>query len=95
LDIPVDSLIPRVPQRLNYILWIEDLLNSKPNASGIDIGCGSSCIFSLLACTLNKKWKMLTSEIDDSNYEYAVNNVKINKLNDQITSMTKINSFKC
>lgn len=88
LDIPVDRLIPRVPQRLNYILWVEDLLSCKSNASGIDIGCGSSCIFSLLACALNKNWKMLTSEIDDLNYKYAINNVTINNLTERIRSMT-------
>lgn len=27
LEIPVDSLIPTVPQKLNYIHWVEDLLS--------------------------------------------------------------------
>ena len=42
LDIlmPSDRLIPTVPLRLNYILWLEDLLVSLPkkSISGIDIG---------------------------------------------------------
>ena len=38
VDIPTNHLIPRVPQRINYILWLEDLLNQSKNAIGIDIG---------------------------------------------------------
>lgn len=38
VDIPTDHLIPRIPQRINYILWIEDLLEKSPNCIGIDIG---------------------------------------------------------
>lgn len=44
--IPLDRLIPTVPLRLNYILWIEDLLSivteevecEKHDVHGIDIG---------------------------------------------------------
>lgn len=49
LEIPVDSLIPTVPQKLNYIHWVEDLLRcgdvpceglvpEGKNVVGIDIG---------------------------------------------------------
>lgn len=44
VELPLDRLIPTIPQRLNYIHWIEDLLNMLPNAlinktiTGIDIG---------------------------------------------------------
>lgn len=38
VEIPLDHLIPRVPQRLNYALWIEDLLGRPSKAIGIDIG---------------------------------------------------------
>ena len=40
IDIPLDRLIPTVPLRLNYIHWIEDLLETcKQEAiTGIDIG---------------------------------------------------------
>jgi len=44
LDIPLDRLIPRVPLRLNYVHWIEDLLMEDgviPSGSGVcgvDIG---------------------------------------------------------
>lgn len=43
LSIPLDRLIPTVPLRLNYILWIEDLLACLPDTRhatvrGFDIG---------------------------------------------------------
>ena len=44
VDLPLDRLIPTIPQRLNYIHWIEDLLQTLPDVSksetvrGIDIG---------------------------------------------------------
>ena len=31
-------LVPTVPQKLNYIHWIEDLVGERENVSGIDIG---------------------------------------------------------
>jgi len=40
ISIPLDRLIPTVPLRLNYILWLEDIFGSaaKPQLVGIDIG---------------------------------------------------------
>lgn len=41
VDIPEDRLVPTLPLRLNYILWIEDLLNAIKkggNVWGLDIG---------------------------------------------------------
>lgn len=39
--LPPDKLIPTLPLRLNYILWIEDILETAGRTSniiGIDIG---------------------------------------------------------
>lgn len=42
LNIPENKLIPTLPLRLNYILWIEDLLDwtaeRQFSVSGVDIG---------------------------------------------------------
>ncbi|XP_015760312.1 PREDICTED: uncharacterized protein LOC107339517 isoform X4 [Acropora digitifera] len=44
LSIPLDRLIPRVPLRLNYVLWIEDVLSCLPEVfrhvteRGFDVG---------------------------------------------------------
>ena len=41
LEIPTNRLIPTIPLRLNYLLWIQDLLsfqNTDQTHTGIDIG---------------------------------------------------------
>lgn len=96
LEIPLDSLCPAIPGRLDYIHWVEDLLqinhfcedNSitttkkdfQINIKGIDIGTGASCIYPLLACRLHPTWKFLAIEIDKRSIEYAKENIKRNYL---------------
>lgn len=89
VEIPLDKLIPTVPLRLNYILWIEDLLSiskGEGEIRGIDIGCGASCVYPLMAA---KKygWKMIATEIDDASLEYARGNVHRNNLGDLINGL--------
>ncbi|XP_034104810.1 U6 small nuclear RNA (adenine-(43)-N(6))-methyltransferase [Drosophila albomicans] len=81
VDFAPGSLVPTLALRLNYILWLEDLLAPLrlDTVRGIDIGCGSSCIYSLLAAKKNQ-WSMLALESKQSNIEYARDNVKRNKL---------------
>lgn len=45
VDFPINRLIPTLPLRLNYILWIEDILNTFgiKEVSGVDIGKFSGC----------------------------------------------------
>ncbi|XP_012158957.1 U6 small nuclear RNA (adenine-(43)-N(6))-methyltransferase [Ceratitis capitata] len=78
------SLVPTLPLRLNYILWLEDLITSLKLADaadvrGIDIGCGSSCIYTLLGARKNS-WRMYALESNDVNLEFARSNVKCNNL---------------
>ncbi|KAL1451417.1 hypothetical protein WDU94_005796 [Cyamophila willieti] len=82
VDIPSHSLVPTLPLRLNYILWIEDLLNAnqfQEPVHGIDIGTGASCVYPLLACRTNS-WSMLALECDPLSVEYAQRNVQQNNL---------------
>lgn len=86
VEIPLDKLIPTVPLRLNYILWIEDLLSitkKEGEIRGIDIGCGASCVYPLMAA---KKygWKMIATEIDAASLQYAKRNVQRNNLENLI-----------
>ncbi|KAI8505155.1 Methyltransferase-like protein 16 [Branchiostoma belcheri] len=94
VEIPNDRLIPTLPLRLNYIHWIEDLLQGmgegtkgagdSGKVTGIDIGAGACCIYPLLGCTLNG-WNFLATEVDPTSYTYAVNNVSRNSKQDNIT----------
>lgn len=89
VQIAEDRLIPTLPMRLNYLLWVEDLLNcahipSSETITGLDIGTGCCAIFPLLGVTLNKKWNFIATEIDPSNFSYANLNVKANNYSDRI-----------
>ncbi|KAI8897958.1 ribosomal RNA large subunit methyltransferase F-like protein [Globomyces pollinis-pini] len=97
LEIPLDSLIPPIPNRLDYILHIEDLLaNSKHKKEihGIDIGIGASCIYPILGCKTNSNWNFLGLEVDERNLEFAEDNIKRNKLNENDRIILKQNFSK-
>eukprot|EP00475_Leptophrys_vorax_P030056 TRINITY_DN44713_c0_g1_i1.p1 TRINITY_DN44713_c0_g1~~TRINITY_DN44713_c0_g1_i1.p1 ORF type:complete len:287 (-),score=52.25 TRINITY_DN44713_c0_g1_i1:25-885(-) len=87
VELPENRLCPPVPQRLNYLLWIQDLLTLSDNqhlVSGFDIGVGASCIFPLLGVK-HLGWKFAGSEIDSESLEYASRNVSKNCLEERIT----------
>jgi len=90
IEIPNDRMIPAVPQRLNYICWIEDLVklveNRSPdlNVLGIDIGTGASCIFPILGCHRNPSWSMIGVEADTKSFTIAQENVQRNYMHDSI-----------
>ncbi|CAJ0590610.1 unnamed protein product [Cylicocyclus nassatus] len=82
VDLPHGCLVPRVPQRLNYILFVEDLLELnqiKKDVIGIDIGTGASCIYALLGARW-AGWKFIATEADEAAARVANNNVARNKL---------------
>ncbi|KAG0128003.1 hypothetical protein HOY82DRAFT_45870 [Tuber indicum] len=90
LALPSDRLCPTVPNRLNYVLWIQDLLDSTGNLEndefdstrevvGLDVGTGASCIYPLLGCALRDGWKFIATDIDGKSLEYARENVRRNK----------------
>ncbi|KAI1004529.1 hypothetical protein K3495_g3679 [Podosphaera aphanis] len=99
--LPPDRLCPPVPNRLNYILWIQRLIdttistyeaisNQSQSILGLDIGTGASCIYPLLGCTLKSNWRFFgTEENDEKSLHFAGQNVFINKLQDRI-SLIKI-----
>ncbi|KAK5639850.1 hypothetical protein RI129_010661 [Pyrocoelia pectoralis] len=82
VDIPLTRMIPTVPLRLNYILWLEDLLNISPTSNvieGVDIGTGASCIYPLLGAK-SKGWRMLGTDVDAESLEWAQRNIDRNSL---------------
>ncbi|CAB0006363.1 unnamed protein product [Nesidiocoris tenuis] len=88
VEIIPDRLVPTLPLRLNYLLWLEDLLNFVPNENknvvGVDIGTGACCIYPLLAWK-HLSWKMLATETDEKSYECAQQNIERNYLQEVIT----------
>ncbi|KAF0753513.1 U6 small nuclear RNA (adenine-(43)-N(6))-methyltransferase [Aphis craccivora] len=85
VDLPVGRLIPTIPLRLNYLLWIEDLFNlnydNTKKIKGIDIG--SSCIYPLLAAK-QFQWSMVGTDINKEAIKNAIKNVEKNNLQNLI-----------
>ncbi|TPX33336.1 hypothetical protein SmJEL517_g03752 [Synchytrium microbalum] len=87
LEIPLDSLTPPVPNRLDYILCLRDLLECGDDDSYcvVDLGTGASCIYPLLGCRTFSSWSFIALESDRRLYEYALENIRRNDL------LTRIN----
>ncbi|CCA72870.1 hypothetical protein PIIN_06806 [Serendipita indica DSM 11827] len=88
LELSTDRLCPAIPNRLNYILWIQDILanSSRPDETvrGIDIGTGASVIYPLLACKLSPSWVFVATDIDTRSLMVAESNVARNGLQNRI-----------
>ncbi|WVZ21767.1 hypothetical protein V8G54_000311 [Vigna mungo] len=84
--IPDGQLCPTVPNRSNYIHWLEHLLSSNiipgtissdSKVRGFDIGTGASCIYPLLGASLHG-WSFVGSDVTDVAIEWAEKNVSSN-----------------
>ncbi|CAG9769318.1 unnamed protein product [Ceutorhynchus assimilis] len=87
VEIPKNKLVPTIPLRLNYILWIEDLLEfigRSDSIKGIDIGTGASCVYPLLAAKKNQ-WSILATETDNESFQCAQRNIENNNLSSLIS----------
>uniref|UniRef100_A0A182WDY1 U6 small nuclear RNA (adenine-(43)-N(6))-methyltransferase n=1 Tax=Anopheles minimus TaxID=112268 RepID=A0A182WDY1_9DIPT len=86
LELPPNKLVPTLPLRLNYIHWLEDIgsvaqWQDKETVRGIDIGCGASCIYPLLAVVQSQqRWHMVAIEKAEDSLESAKANVIRNEL---------------
>uniref|UniRef100_A0A0X3NK93 Methyltransferase-like protein 16 n=3 Tax=Schistocephalus solidus TaxID=70667 RepID=A0A0X3NK93_SCHSO len=87
VEFPLDRLVPTIPLRLNYILWIEDILENMSSMTPppliLDIGVGSSCIYPLLGARKNN-WKFIGVESDARNFNSSLSVVESNSLQDYI-----------
>uniref|UniRef100_A0A3Q7EMN7 U6 small nuclear RNA (adenine-(43)-N(6))-methyltransferase n=1 Tax=Solanum lycopersicum TaxID=4081 RepID=A0A3Q7EMN7_SOLLC len=97
--IPDGQLCPTVPNRSNYIHWIEDLLSSdiipkvqadRNTAKGFDIGTGTNCIYPLLGASL-LGWKFVGSDFTDVALEWAEKNVKSNPHISELIEVRRVN----
>ncbi|MFT6814752.1 MAG: 23S rRNA (adenine1618-N6)-methyltransferase [Sphingobacteriales bacterium] len=68
-EIPEFSLCPPIPGRLDYLLYVNDLVGKK-EVKLLDIGTGSSLIYPILA-TCHYGWKCTASEIDKNSISNA------------------------
>ncbi|KAH7339761.1 hypothetical protein B0J17DRAFT_656668 [Rhizoctonia solani] len=76
-----DRLCPPVPNRLNYVLWVSELvkiLNLEEPIVGVDIGTGSTAIYPLLACSIHKTWRFIAADIDSRSLAAAQANIEQN-----------------
>ncbi|KAI0790661.1 S-adenosyl-L-methionine dependent methyltransferase [Abortiporus biennis] len=93
-SVPDTRLCPPIPNRLNYILWLQDIIdytriilqvpNERPTL-GIDIGTGASAIYPLLGCASRTNWRFVGTDIDDTSLQCAQFNIERNNLQDRIT----------
>ncbi|KAJ5042257.1 uncharacterized protein L3040_004810 [Drepanopeziza brunnea f. sp. 'multigermtubi'] len=95
ITLPPDRLCPPVPNRLNYILWIQSLLDSTSDSYtdrydperevlGLDVGTGASCIYPLLGCSQRPNWRFAGTDTDDRSFQFAKKNVQDNGLQTRI-----------
>ncbi|KAL2633020.1 hypothetical protein R1flu_004499 [Riccia fluitans] len=84
--IPDGQLCPTVPNRANYIHWIDDLLSVYPapwhsenfsEIRGVDIGTGANCIYPLLGAAL-QGWHFVGTDVTPVALCWAKKNVDQN-----------------
>jgi 23S rRNA (adenine1618-N6)-methyltransferase len=91
LSLPDDRLCPPIPNRWNYVSWIQALLDStspsytnkyepEREAIGLDIGTGASGIYAMLCMKSRPNWTMCASDIDKVSFESAAANLAKNDL---------------
>ncbi|XP_031844274.1 U6 small nuclear RNA (adenine-(43)-N(6))-methyltransferase [Nomia melanderi] len=84
VKIPPNKLVPTLPLRLNYVLWIEDLIKHSSfcemkETIGIDIGTGAVCIYPLLFAKMYGN-RMIGTEVDETSIQTAIQQVENNNL---------------
>ncbi|KAI0686553.1 S-adenosyl-L-methionine dependent methyltransferase [Earliella scabrosa] len=94
MELPPGRLCPPVWMTLNYILWLEDVIqavlladpeqDSERIVRGLDIGTGASAIYPLLGCSTHSNWVFTATEVDDMSLQSAARNIDANRLQDRI-----------
>ncbi|KAH9930660.1 S-adenosyl-L-methionine dependent methyltransferase [Fomitopsis serialis] len=94
IDVPEVRLCPPVQHRLNYILWLQDVVNAtyltEPpihhrRVTGVDIGTGASAIYPLLGCRVDAQWSFVATDVDEKSLQYARLNIQNNNLQDRVS----------
>ncbi|KAL1708923.1 hypothetical protein EV121DRAFT_287171 [Schizophyllum commune] len=85
VQLTLERLCPPVPNRLNYILWLQDIIAVTQDETsgpvlGIDVGTGASAIYPLLGCATDARWAFVATELDPLSLRFARENVARNGL---------------
>ncbi|KAF2472858.1 uncharacterized protein BDR25DRAFT_258325 [Lindgomyces ingoldianus] len=102
IELPYDRLCPPIPNRFNYVVWIQALLDQTgPNYGdeadanreivGLDIGTGASAIYALLILASRPNWRMCLTDIDKKSFNYAGRNLALNNLLSRSTLLQTTN----
>ncbi len=91
-QVPPGYLCPAVPGRLDYLLYLQDLLSQshqdkKVPANAVqvlDIGCGANLIYSILAAKA-LRWQAIGSDIDAKALQNAAMLIEQNDLQRQLS----------
>ncbi|OJJ55122.1 hypothetical protein ASPSYDRAFT_93145 [Aspergillus sydowii CBS 593.65] len=98
VEVPEGRLCPPVPNRLNYVIWLQDLLDTTGDeyrdgydpdrvVTGLDIGTGCCSIYPLLGVTMRPGWNFIASDIDDENIRTSKHTIKANELESRIRTV--------
>lgn len=96
--VPPGYLCPAVPGRLDYLLYLQDLLTAsfqgkKVPAAAVqllDIGCGANLIYSILAAKA-LRWQAIGSDIDAKALQNAATLIEQNGLQRQLSLRQQAN----
>lgn len=89
--LPDGHLVPTLTSRLNYLLWVEDLLGGPqagpgPAARGLDVGTGASAIYALLGAAVCG-WRVVGTDCTDAALSAAARNIAANPRLAQLLSL--------
>lgn len=78
-----ENLCPPIPGRLDYILYLSDLLALENDVKILDIGTGASCIYPLLGVA-EFNWNFVATDIDLASLDFAQDIIDDNDLDANI-----------
>ncbi|OIQ30464.1 MAG: hypothetical protein BM564_03610 [Bacteroidetes bacterium MedPE-SWsnd-G2] len=90
------NLCPAIPGRADYLLYLNDWLNSKNEKGDIkvlDIGTGATLVYPLLGNSLFN-WSFLGSEVSKTSIENAQQIIDQNGMSESIAVIHQPNSFR-
>lgn len=95
LNLPATrALCPAVPNRLNYLHWLDSILSSAGSDESdrnrvLDVGTGSTCIYPLLGNRMFG-WHFVGADISPEALSWAAQNVALNAKQEQISLLQSL-----